>query len=243
MLYRVSIKLMSRTHPIESPRYDFACLCIYFACLSHQPSHPHIIIVLLCANFFCFYFSIWKHSRAILVRNTPVEALLNWKTRVQKTSTIILMMITVSGFDSCRNPFMWNELICSDDEGVHAVRSGFFRHHRLLQLGVAAGRQQICKTVKVSEGCSIFPGKKKKKGRMHNKKIVSRGGSHKSKRLDLFLSINNLLLWQPDRTLTLSQRSSDRRWKMCSFSKFSLVSSSLPALPRALTAPQLHWKP
>lgn len=74
--------------------------------------------------------------------------------------------------------------------GVHAVRSGFSPvATKLLQLGVAAGRQQICETVRPSEGCNIFPGKTKQKD-------CSRGGSHKSKRLDLSLSINNLLLCQ-----------------------------------------------
>lgn len=167
MLYPVSIKLMSRTHPIESPWSDFACLCIY---LLAPPISPAIHISLLWSSvqtfffFFCFYFSIWKHSHATLVRNTPVEALLNWKTRVQKTSTIILMMITISGFDSCRKPFMWNELICSDHEERTLCGLVFPQSPPpLLQLAVAAGRQQICKTVQLSEGCGIFPGKDKKK--------------------------------------------------------------------------------
>lgn len=153
------IKLMFRTPRIKSPRYDFACLCIY---LLAPPISLAIQISLLCSSvqtFFCFYCSIWKHSRAILVRNTAVEALLNWKTRVQKTSTIVLMMITISSFDSCRNPFMWNELICSDDEECMLCGLVFPQSHQT----VSACRQQICKTVKLSEGCNIVPGEKKNK--------------------------------------------------------------------------------
>lgn len=81
---------------------------------------------------------------------------------------------------------MWNELICSDDEEYMLCGLVFPQ----LQLGVAAGRQQIYGTIKLSEGCNIFAGKKKKN------KDCSRGGSHKSKQLDLSLSINSLLLWQ-----------------------------------------------
>lgn len=44
------------------------------------------------------------------------------------------------------------------------------RHHRRCSSLLAAGRQQICKTVQVSEGGGIFPGKEKKK--KPNEKIV-----------------------------------------------------------------------
>lgn len=80
------------------------------------------------------------------------------------------MMITISGFDSCRKPFMWNELICSDHEERTLCGLVFPQSPPpLLQPAVAAGRQQICKTVQLSEGCGIFPGKDKKKP---NEKIV-----------------------------------------------------------------------
>lgn len=72
------------------------------------------------------------------------------------------MMITICSFDSCRNPSMWNELICSDDEEYMLCGLVFPQ----LQLGVAAGRQQIYGTIKVSEGCNIFAGKKKKTQRL-----------------------------------------------------------------------------
>lgn len=162
MILPSPIKLMSHTHRIKSPWYDFTCLCIY---LLAPLLRPAIHISLLCRSvqtFFCFYFSIWKHHCVILVRNTTVEALLNWKTRVQKTSTITLMMITISRFDSCRKPFMWNELICSGDEEC-MLRALVFPPlaTKLLQLGVAAGRQHIYETVKLSKGCNIISGERK----------------------------------------------------------------------------------
>lgn len=120
-------------------------------------SHPDMIL-LVCA-YICF--PLWSATyhycaalcklflflflrRPILVRKTPVAGLLNWKTRARKTTKIILMMITISRPDSCKNPFMWNELICSENE--ERTLCGLVSPPvatKLLQLGVGAGRQRF----------------------------------------------------------------------------------------------------
>lgn len=135
------------------------CAYICFPLWSAPPSTYHYCAA-PCKLFFYFYFSICKRGRPILVRKTPVAGLLNWKTRARKTTKIILMTITISRPDSCKNPFMWNELICSDDEERTLCGLVFPPQSppNCCSSVWARADSDFYDFVRLSKGCNGFPG-------------------------------------------------------------------------------------
>lgn len=94
------------------------------------------------------------------------------------------------------------------------MRSGFSPvATKLLQLGVAAGRQQICETVKLSEGCNIFPGKNKNKKIVHVEEVINQNVWICHYLLITCCSASR----QDSHTFPTS---SDRQWKRAAFQRF-----------------------
>lgn len=180
--------LPSNAHP------DMILLVCAYICLPLRSAQPSTFCAALCKLVLFLFLhletQLFPDGDAILVRNTPVEALLNWKTRVQETSTIILMMIVISSFDSCRTPFVWSEPICSDAEECMLCGLVFPQSppNGCSSLWPLADTKfaKLLNSLKAPTSFHLSRGKKD----------CSRGGGHKSKCLDLSLSINSLLLWQ-----------------------------------------------